>query len=153
MAMSDFDVVGPLARARRVMRDAPEPGWDAISERVIAAVRATPRGGWPLTVVDPEPGRVPGTIAVADRALKAFLAHVLRDDPDYAVGAIDVVADEQTVVAVRVAITGRYDVDLNATAERVLALCAGALDEVIGAAVIGNATAIPIEVVVTDVQR
>lgn len=131
-----------------VMQEAPEPGWDAISEGVIAAVLDTPRGGWPLSVVDPDPGRVPGTIVVTDRALKAHLAHLLRDDPDYAVGAIEVLGNEMTVAAMTVELTGRYDADLNVVAGRALELCARALDEVIGAAGI-----IPIEVIVTDVHR
>ena len=145
---SDVELVGPLARARRVMQGTPEPGWDAIEQRVIAAVRDTPRGGWPLTVVDPDPDSARGVIVVTDRAVKAYVAHVLRGDPDYAVGAIDVLADEMTVVAMRVELTGRYDADLNAVARRVLAVSTRAMDEAIG-----NASAVPIEVVVTDVHR
>ena len=37
-----------LSRVASFLREAPEPGWDAISDRVLAAVRATPRPGWPL---------------------------------------------------------------------------------------------------------
>lgn len=144
----DSGLVGPLARARRVMQETPEPGWAAIEKRVVAAVRDTPRGGWPLRVVDPDPDAAPGSIVVTDRAVKASLIHVLRADPDFAVGAIDVVADEMTFVAMRVELTGRYDADLNAVARRVLAVCTRVLDEVIG-----DAASIPIEVVVTDVHR
>ena len=34
-----------LSQAGGFLRAAPEPGWDAIAARVIAAVRATPRPG------------------------------------------------------------------------------------------------------------
>ena len=43
-----------LSQAGGFLRAAPEPGWDAIAARVIAAVRATPRpGGWPLIADGP----------------------------------------------------------------------------------------------------
>ena len=144
MAVGESD----LARARRVLREAPEPGWDAIEQRVITAVRETPRGGWPFRVVDPDPGASPGTIVITDLALRSVVAHVLRDDPDYAVGAIDVTVDDMTVRGLRLELTGRYGADLNVVAQRALALCASTLDEVTG-----DAAAIPIDVVVTDVHR
>jgi hypothetical protein len=116
--------------------------------RVIAAVRETPRGGWPLTVVDPDPSPPPGVIVVTDLALKASVAHALRDDVDFAVGAIDVTVEGTSVQAVRVELTGRYDADLNAGARRALAQCVRVVDDVIG-----SAAAVPIDVVVTDVRR
>ncbi|MET0475669.1 MAG: hypothetical protein ABW001_13650 [Mycobacterium sp.] len=148
MAIGDYDLAGPIARARRVLRDEPEPGWPANEEQVIAAVRETPRGGWPLTVVDPDPSAPPGTIAVTDLALKASVVHALRDDRDYAVVAIDVVVEETAVRGVRLELSGRYDADLNAAARRALAGCARVVDEVIG-----DVPTIPVEVVVTDVHR
>jgi hypothetical protein len=148
MAVGGYDLGGRLARAARVLRETPEPGWDAMEDRVIAAVRETPRGGWPLTVVDPDPNPPPGTIVVTDLALRASIAHVLRDDPDYAVGAIEVTLDGMSVRAVLVELTGRYDADLNAAARRALLGCERVVDEVIGT--VGT---IPIEVVVTDVHR
>jgi hypothetical protein len=148
MAVGDYDLGGPLARARRVLREAPEPGWEAIEECVLAAVRNTPRGGWPLTVVDPDPSPPPGTIVVSDLALKASVARELRDDADYAVGAIEVAVDGTSLLGMRVELTGRYGADLNAAARRALASCARVVDEVIG-----EVETIPIEVVVTDVHR
>ena len=44
-----------LSHAGDFLRTTPEPGWDAIAARVIAAVRAAPRsGGWPLLANVPE---------------------------------------------------------------------------------------------------
>ena len=142
------DLAGPLARARRVLREEPERGWFAMEERVITAVRDTPRGGWPLTVVDPDPRGAPGAILVTDLALKASVAHALRNDQDFAIRAIDVMLDETTLHGVRLELVGRYGADLNATAQRALAGCARVVDEVVG-----DTSAIPIEVVVTDVHR
>ena len=47
-----------LARAASFLRTTPEPGWDAISDRVVSAARATPRPGWPLRAI-----RAPGDVA------------------------------------------------------------------------------------------
>ena len=148
MAVGDYEVGGPLARARRVLRDAPEPGWDAIEADVIAAVRDTPRSGWPLTVVDPVSSPPQGVIVVTDLALKSSVAHALRGDSDFAVGAVEVAVDGTSVLAVRVELTGRYDADLNAAADRALVACVRVVDDVIG-----SVEAVPIDVVVTDVHR
>jgi hypothetical protein len=144
MAIGDYDV---LARASRDLRAMPEPGWVAIEARVIDAVRATPRGGWPLDVVDPRPGDAAGRIAVSDLVLRAGLARALRSLPDLTLVDVAVALDEQTLRAVRIEVSGRYGADLAATATQARTLAAAVINEVIGV------EGVDIDIVVTDVHR
>ncbi|KMO72458.1 hypothetical protein BST22_00065 [Mycolicibacterium chubuense] len=144
MAIGDYDV---LARASRDLRAMPEPGWVAIEARVIDAVRATPRGGWPLDVVDPRPGDAAGRIAVSDLVLRAGLARALRSLPDLTLVDVAVALDEQTLRAVRIEVSGRYGADLAATAAQARTLAAAVINEVIGV------EGVDIDIVVTDVHR
>ena len=116
MAIGDYDV---LAHASQVLRDAPETGWAALEKRVIDAVRATPRGGWPIEVVDPSPGSAPGTIRVSDLVLKATIARALHRDSDIALTAIAADIDDEELRAVRIEVSGRYGTALPAAADRV----------------------------------
>ena len=146
MAIGDYDV---LARASRDLRAMPERGWVAIEARVIDAVRATPRGGWPLDVVDPRPGDAPGRIEVSDLVLRAGLARALRSLPDLTLVDVDVAValDEKTLRAVRIEVSGRYGADLSATAAQARTLAAGVIAEVLGT------EDVDIDIVVSDVHR
>ncbi|KGI66375.1 hypothetical protein MJO55_01355 [Mycolicibacterium rufum] len=144
MAIGDYDV---LARASRDLRAMPERGWVAIEQRVIDAVRATPRGGWPLDVVDPRPGDAPGRIEVSDLVLRAGLARALRSLPDLTLVDVAVALDEKTLRAVRIEVSGRYGADLSATAAQARTLAAGVIAEVLGT------EDVDIDIVVSDVHR
>lgn len=144
MAIGDHDV---LARASRDLRAMPERGWVAIEARVIDAVRATPRGGWPLDVADPRPGDAPGRIEVSDLVLRAGLARALRAIPDLTLVDVAVALDEKTLSAVRIEVSGRYGADLAATAARARTVAAAVVSEILGT------QGVDIDIVVTDVHR
>lgn len=150
MALGDNDAPEPLARAARVLRSAPEPGWDAIEDDVIEAVRATPRGGWPVSVVDPAPGSAPGAIMVSDLVLRSALARRLRQADGYELARIDVEIDDarQALRSVRVELTGRYGTDLNAAIRHALDQCTAVILDVVGAV-----DGVLVDVAVTDVTR
>lgn len=144
MAIGDHDV---LARASRDLRAMPERGWVAIEARVIDAVRATPRGGWPLDVVDPRPGDARGRIEVSDLVLRAGLARALRALPDLTLVDVAVALDEKALRAVRIEVSGRYGTDLSATAAQARTLAAGVITEILGT------EGVDIDIVVSDVHR
>jgi hypothetical protein len=145
MAIGDYDAID---RAARVLRVLPEPGWHAIEDDVISAVRLTPRGGWPLLVEDPAPGGSLGTLRVSELVLGTLLSRALADDPDYAVTDIRIASEESALHSVSVELSGRYLADLPAAVERAQTRC----EEVI-ADVIGDMPGVSIEVTVTDVHR
>ncbi|KRE27487.1 hypothetical protein ASG82_13860 [Mycobacterium sp. Soil538] len=144
MAIGDYDV---LARASRDLRALPESGWVAIEQRVIDAVRATPRGGWPLDVVDPRPGDAPGRIEVSDLVLRAGLARALRSIPDLTLVDVEVALDGKTLRAVRIEVSGRYGADLSATAAQARMVAAAVISDVLGV------EGVDVDIVVTDVHR
>lgn len=135
-------------RAARILRVVPEPGWHAIERDVVAAVRSTPRGGWPLDVDDPEPGGARGVLRVSDLALTNLLSRALRNDPDYTV--VDLRADSNDGVLndVSIDVSCRYLADAQNAAQRVRDRAAAVIADVIGATVVPTIT-----VTVTDVHR
>lgn len=145
MAIGDYDAID---RAGRVLRVLPEPGWEAIEDDVIAAVRSTPRGGWPLLVEDPVPGTAAGVLRVSELVLGALLSRALADDPDFAVTDIRIQSEESVLHAVSIELSGRYLSDLTAVVGRARARC----EEVV-AEVIGDMPGLSISVTVTDVHR
>ncbi|WP_156618400.1 hypothetical protein [Mycobacterium sp. 852013-51886_SCH5428379] len=136
-----------LAQAARVLRTASEPGWDALEARVIDAVRATPRGGWPIAVADPRPGPADGVLAVSDLVVRSLLARTLRADGEVAPLDIEVDVADGVLRAVRVRLVGRYGADLRAATARALDRCTNVLADVIGP------TPAVVEVAVVDVDR
>ena len=129
MAIGDYDV---LARASRVLRAVPEPGWSAIEQSVIEAVRRTPRGGWPIVVVDPAPGSVPGRIRVSDLVVRTLVAQQLAADPDLTLSDVEVEIEGENLRAVRIEVSGRYGSDLARAAARVRALAETVVAETTG---------------------
>jgi len=150
MAIGEDDAAEPLARAARVLRSVPEPGWTAIEDDVIDAVRAIPRGGWPLAVVDPAPGTAQGTITVSDTVLRTALARALRGDADHMLTAVllDVDDEGRVLRGVHIDLAARYGADVHAAAERALEVAASVVTDVIGAV-----DGVAIDVAVTDVFR
>lgn len=148
MALGDHHARDALNDARRLLRAAPEPGWDALEPRVMAAVRATPRGGWPLDVDDPDPDAAPGVIKVSDLVLGAALGRALREDSGFDV--IDLVIDsgEGALRGISVQIAGRYGADLMAAADRVRAIAVEVVTEVLG-----SSFEFSVDVRVSDVRR
>ncbi|MDO3639199.1 hypothetical protein [Mycolicibacterium arseniciresistens] len=147
MAIADHEGVGSFARAGTVLRAVPEPGWSAIEERVIAAVRATTRGGWPIVVANPAPGTAPGAIAISDLVLRAALARALRGDGGYVLSHVEVdVDDVRALRGVRVELAGRYGADLHAAVARALEVCAEVVLDLVGAV-----DGVAIDVAVTDI--
>jgi len=145
MAVGDYDAID---RAARVLRVLPEPGWRAIEDDVIAAVRRTPRGGWPLLVEDPSPGTAEGILRVSELVLGALLSRALADDPDYRVTDIRIGSEEAVLHSISIELSGRYLADLPAAVERARALC-----EDVVADVIGDIPGLSIDVSATDVHR
>lgn len=149
MAVGDYhgdeDV---LRRAPRVLRAAPEPGWRALESKVLAAVRATPRGGWPLDVEDARPATVPGALRVSDLVLGTELGRALRGDTSYQVTNIDITSEEGVLQAVSITISGRYGADLTAAGARIRRQTAAVVADIVGA------SSVPaIEVDITDIHR
>ncbi|CDO09927.1 Asp23/Gls24 family envelope stress response protein [Mycolicibacterium cosmeticum] len=64
-----------LQRAASYLRTAPEPGWEAISAQVRAAVHAAARTGWPIRASG---DAARGLLYISDGALRGLLAHELR---------------------------------------------------------------------------
>lgn len=144
-AAGDYELVN---RAARILRVVPEPGWQAIERDVVAAVRATPRGGWPLDVVDPEPGGARGVIRVSDLALTNLLSRALRDDPDYAVVDIRAESNDFVLLDVSLDLSCRYRSQAKVAARRVRERAAAIIADVVG-----DPVAASITVNVVDVHR
>lgn len=144
-AVGDYELVN---RAARILRVVPEAGWHAIERDVIAAVRTTPRGGWPLDVVDPETDGAPGVLRVSDLALTNLLSRALRDDPDYIVVDLRAESNDSVLQGISIELSCRYLADANAAAQRVRERSAAVVADVIG-----TSAAVAIAVAVTDVHR
>jgi hypothetical protein len=145
MAIGDLEI---FDNAGRLLRAVPEPQWQAIEPAVLAAVRATPRGGWPLAVEDPEPGTAPGRIQVSDLVLTAALSRALAGQPDYLVDRIEATSDDEVLQGIQIQLSGLYGADLVSVTERVRERAEGVLADVIG-----PGTAVPVSVTVVDVHR
>jgi hypothetical protein len=145
MAMNDYDAVD---RAARLLRVVPEPGWQAIEDGVIAAVRATPRGGWPLLVDDPRPGTAAGVLRVSELVLGALLSRALAHDPDARVTDIRIESQAAVLQSISVELSGRYRADLAVAVDRARAVCEEVVTEVIG-----DAAGVSIHAAVTDIHR
>lgn len=149
--VNDNDPLGALlARAGQALRELGEPGWDRIADTVIAAVRNTPRSGWPLTAEDPDPRpSQPGWIAVSDLVVRQALAAALRLDEICIPTAVDILIDGTDLQRIKVEIVGRYGDQLTDIADRVRGLTQTVLDDLLGAAALGH----HIDVTVIDIVR
>ncbi|MFB1299340.1 hypothetical protein ACAG24_027930 [Mycobacterium sp. pW049] len=152
-AMNTDDPLGVLlARAGQALRELSEPGWDRIADTVIAAVRNTPRSGWPVAAEDPNTTTdppVPGCIAVSDLVIRAALAAALRLDQICIPTAVDVALDGTDLKRISVEITGRYGNRLTEVADHVRDVTTTILDDLLGVAALGH----QIDVAVVDIVR
>lgn len=142
-----------LSRAASFLRDAPEPGWDAISDRVLAAVRATPRPGWPFQAAPPADDDGPGALFVSDHALRAILSRALRRRylcrPTAITFAVDP-HDDRLLRGVHLDVTGSYGTQLRSLGDQIQATVAQVVHDVLGADDTATAGR-PIDVTITDV--
>ncbi|WP_193043821.1 hypothetical protein [Mycolicibacterium baixiangningiae] len=140
-----------LRRVADFMRAAPEPGWDASADRVIAAVRATPpAGGWPLRVHGPVglPGAGQGRVFVSDQVLRSTLAVVLRRRYVCAPTAIEFVLDGDAVRAVHIDVTGRYGTSLPDLADEIRRTTEHTVSDLLGTPAGSQG---PIDITISDV--
>lgn len=142
-----------LSQAASFLRATPEPGWDAISDRVLAAVRATPRHGWPLRAA-PIPGdTAPGSVHVSDYALRAILARELRRRYLCRPTAITFTfddSDDRVLRGVNLDITGSYGTELRALGDQIRVTVADIVRDVLGESEAGDRNQ-PVDVTITDV--
>jgi hypothetical protein len=137
-----------LSQAGGFLATAPEPGWDAIADRVIAAVRATPRpGGWPLTADGPD-HRGPGHLYISENVIRSTLAVTLRQLYLCAPTAIEFSIDAGTLRAVHIEVTGSYGTELRQLADRIRATTADTITELLGVTATDRG---PIDITITDV--
>jgi hypothetical protein len=138
-----------LTRAASFLRSAPEPGWDAISARVLAAVHAAPRVGWPLRVKTVTDAIGHGAIYLSDHALRAILARELRRTYLCQPTSITFTLEGTALHAIDITITGSYGTQLRHLGEAiratVLTLVGDLLDNP------DEATPRPIDVTITDI--
>ena len=148
-----------LSRAASFLRDAPEPGWDAISDRVLAAVRATPRPGWPFQAAPLVDDVGPGMLLVSDHALRAVLARALRRRylcrPTAITFTVDP-HDHRRLSGVHLEVTGSYGTQLHLLGDQIRTTVTHVVHDILGtgdddgdgdAAHRGR----PIDVTITDV--
>lgn len=142
-----------LSRAASFLRDTPEPGWDAISDRVMAAVRATPRPGWPFRAAKLPDDVGPGALYVSDHALRAILARELRRRylcrPTAIAFTVDQ-HDDRLLSGVHLDITGSYGTQLRSLGDQIRTTVAQIVQEVLGTDANANQGR-PIDVTITDV--
>jgi hypothetical protein len=138
-----------LSEAGGFLRDAPEPGWNAIAARVIAAVQETPRtGGWPLLADGADhPGT--GHLYVSEDVVRSTLAVTLRQRYLCAPTAIDFTIDDGALHAVHIQVTGSYGTELHELADRIRATTDEIVTELLGPATSRS----PIDITIADVVR
>lgn len=137
-----------LSQAGGFLRAAPEPGWDAIADRVISVVRATPRsGGHPLLVDGADqPGQ--GHLYVSENVVRSTLAVVLRQRYLCAPTSIEFDVHDGALRAVHIEVTGSYGTELRKLADRIRTTTSDTVTEILGATVTNGG---PIDITITDV--
>lgn len=138
-----------LHRAASYLRSAPEPGWDAISAKVRAAVHAATRVGWPIRASRDAAG---GVVYISDQALRSLLARELRRKFVCQPTRIAFTLEGAVLRAVDIDITGSYGTqlrelgdDIRRTVIDTIRLILDDLDDS------GRTPSRPIDVTITDV--
>lgn len=138
-----------LHRAASYLRSAPEPGWDAISAKVRAAVHAATRVGWPIRASRDAAG---GVVYISDQALRSLLARELRRKFVCQPTRIAFTLEGAVLRAVDIDITGSYGTqlrelgdDIRRTVIDTIRLILDDLDDS------GRTPSGPIDVTITDV--
>lgn len=137
-----------LSRAGKVLRELPDPGWDALAGSVIDAVRAAPRGGWPLKVHD-RTAEIPSPdlITVSDLVLRGALARALRFDQVAVSSIIELFSDGEELRRIRIELTGRYGTELHEVVDTARAVAVAVVDDLLGIAMPEHG----IDIEVTDI--
>jgi len=138
-----------LARAASFLRTTPEPGWDAISDRVLSAVRATPRPGWPLRAVRAPGDVAAGEVYVSDHALRSMLARELRRRYVCRPTAINFTFADQILRGADIDITGSYGTELHPLGDQIRQTVTDIVLDVLGTD--DTDPRPPIDVTITDV--
>lgn len=99
-----------MHRASSYLRSAPEPGWDAISDKVRAAVNAAARTAWPIRAARDTTGR--GAVYISDQALRSLLARELRQRFICQPTRISFTLDGELLRAIDIEVTGSYGTQL-----------------------------------------
>ncbi|MGB3480640.1 MAG: hypothetical protein WBB07_00300 [Mycobacterium sp.] len=141
-----------LKRAATFLRSAPEPGWDAISDRVLAAVHAVPRVGWPLRVGGIMDAAERGSVYITDHALRSILARELRRRYLCQPTSIKFTLDGTALRSVVIEVTGSYNTSLRELGDEVRHTVVDLINRILGASDGSDVTtARPIDVTITDV--
>ena len=153
--MSDLGPAGPLepasvpapapgpdalARATRALREAPEPGWGDVADRVRTRLRTVSRPGRPLTVREDRAGVVQVDTRVVVDAVRRAVASLPGTRPV----AVAVVAAGTRAVSVRIEVAVRFGCDVHAAADAVRDRTREVLQTLLGAPR-------PVDVTVVDV--
>lgn len=138
-----------LDRAAAILRSTSDPGWDAASEQIIAAVRAAPRHGWPLETDTPPGPPDEGSVYITDHVLRSTVARELRRTYLCQPTAIDIDFDGTELRALTIHVTGSYGAHLHTLAERIRATTADIITDLY--AHHGATARAHIDIIITDV--
>jgi hypothetical protein len=137
-----------LSQAGEFLRTQPEPGWDAIAARVIAAVRTTPRPGGSPLLADTAGGPGQGHIFIRDHVLRGTLAVALRQRYLCAPTSIEFDVEGTALRAVHLEVTGSYGTDLYQLAHSIRVTTAEIITELLG---LPKGNRGPIDIIITNV--
>ena len=104
-----------LDRATRALREAPEPGWGDVADRLRTRLRTVSRPGRPLTVREDRAGVVQVDTRVVVDAVRRAVASLPGTRPV----AVVVVAAGTRATSVRVDVAVRFGADAHAAADAV----------------------------------
>ena len=138
-----------LHSAASYLRTVPEPGWDAISDRVRAAVHAASRVGWPIRA-SRDAGA--GVVYITDHALRSLLARELRRSFVCQPTRIAFTLDGAVLRAIDIDVTGSYGTQLRELGDDIRRLVLDTIRSILdNLDDNGGTPAGPIDVTVTDV--
>jgi len=129
-----------LTRATRALREAPEPGWGDVADRLRTRLRTLSRPGRPLTVREDEAGVVQVDTRVVVDAVRRAVGALPGTRPV----AVVVAAEGTRAVSARVDVAIRFGTDAHASADAVRERTREVLRTVLG-------VAHPVDVTVADV--
>ncbi len=144
--MTDSDPF--LHRTASYLRTVPEPGWDAISAKVRAAVHAASRTGWPIRTS--RDGH--GVVYISDHALRSLLARELRRKFVCQPTRIAFTLDGVVLRAVDIDVTGSYGTQLRELGDEIRRTMIDTIGQIFDDLDdSGRSPADPIDVTITDI--